>query len=78
VGGICISGTVYDQIKTKLALGYEDMGAQAVKNIAEPVHMYRVQLESELAGPTASSRNGPRLEEQGVPCPLRGVRDATC
>jgi adenylate cyclase len=32
-GGLCISGTVYDQIKTKLALGYEDLGAQAVKNI---------------------------------------------
>jgi class 3 adenylate cyclase len=35
-GGICIAGSVYEQIKTKLALGYKDMGAQAVKNIAEP------------------------------------------
>src|SRR2546426_11913770 len=44
-GGLCISGTVYDQIKTKLALGYEDLGAQAVKNIAEPVRGYRGQRE---------------------------------
>jgi adenylate cyclase len=44
-GGICISGSVYDQVKTKLDLGYVDLGAQAVKNIAEPVRVYRVQLE---------------------------------
>src|ERR671931_1370172 len=44
-GGLCVSETVYDQIKSKLALGYEDLGVQAVKNIAEPVRVYRVQLE---------------------------------
>ncbi|MBW1735807.1 MAG: CHASE2 domain-containing protein [Deltaproteobacteria bacterium] len=41
-GGICISGTAYDQVKRKLDLGYEFMGDQAVKNIAEPVRAYRV------------------------------------
>src|ERR1700680_1223341 len=41
-GGICISNTVHDQVKNKLALSYEDLGEQAVKNIAEPVHVYRV------------------------------------
>jgi Adenylate and Guanylate cyclase catalytic domain len=40
-GGLCISGTVYDQVKTKLALDYEELGAQAVKNIAEPVRFRR-------------------------------------
>src|SRR5882724_3677792 len=50
-GGICIAGTVYDQIKTKLALGYEDLGTQAVKNIAEPVRVYRVRLETGVAAP---------------------------
>jgi adenylate cyclase len=53
-GGICIAGSVYEQIKTKLALGYEDLGAQAVKNIAEPVRVYRVQMESGVAAPPAS------------------------
>jgi adenylate cyclase len=43
---ICISGTVYDQVENKLDLGYEYLGEQAVKNIAKPVRMYRVQLES--------------------------------
>ena len=33
-GGICISGTVHEQVRDKLALGYEDLGEQTVKNIA--------------------------------------------
>jgi adenylate cyclase len=49
-GGICISGTVYDQVKSKLALSYEDLGPQTVKNIAEPVRVYRVEVPSPLRG----------------------------
>ena len=33
-GGICISGTVYDQVKNKLGLEYEYLGEQSVKNIS--------------------------------------------
>jgi TolB-like protein/class 3 adenylate cyclase/Tfp pilus assembly protein PilF len=44
-GGICISHTVHDQVKNKLALNYEDLGPQTVKNIAEPVRVFRVMLE---------------------------------
>jgi len=44
-GGICISGTVHDHIKNKLPLQYEDLGEQAVKNIAEPVRVWRIRLE---------------------------------
>ena len=36
-GGICISGTAYDQVKNKLAIGYEYVGEQTVKNIKEPI-----------------------------------------
>src|SRR5712691_2392645 len=50
-GGLCISGTVYDQVKTKLSLDYEELGAQVVKNIAEPVRVYRVHLEPRPAAP---------------------------
>jgi len=49
-GGICISGTVYDQIATKLALGYEFLGERVVKNITGPVRVYRVQTESKSPG----------------------------
>src|SRR5262245_44952901 len=44
-GGICISGTVYDQVMNKLALGYECLGEQQVKNITQPVRVWRVRLE---------------------------------
>jgi TolB-like protein/class 3 adenylate cyclase/Tfp pilus assembly protein PilF len=49
-GGICISGVVYDQIKIKLNLGYEYLGEHTVKNIAEPIRVYRVLMEPEAAG----------------------------
>jgi len=44
-GGICISGTVYEHVKNKLVLGYESLGEHTVKNIAEPVRVYRINLE---------------------------------
>src|SRR5260370_14354911 len=40
--GVCISGTVCDQIGTKLPLAFTDLGEQQVKNISQPVHVYRV------------------------------------
>jgi adenylate cyclase len=49
-GGICISGTVYDQVKNKLDLGYEYSGEHTVKNIIEPVRVYRVLIEPEAIG----------------------------
>ena len=48
-GGICISGTVYEQIATILSLGYHDMGDQQVKNISRPVRSYAVRLDGEGA-----------------------------
>jgi adenylate cyclase len=44
-GGICISEAAYTQVKNKLALGYEYIGEQQVKNIAEPVRAYKVQTD---------------------------------
>jgi adenylate cyclase len=41
-GGICISGKVHDEVRGKLPLGYADLGLQRVKNIAEPVRVWRV------------------------------------
>jgi adenylate cyclase len=44
-GGVCLSGNVHDQVRGKLDLAFEDMGAQSLKNIAEPVRAYRVVLD---------------------------------
>jgi adenylate cyclase len=53
-GGICISGTVYDQVENKLTLGYEYLGEQIVKNIAKPVRVYRVVAPEVVASVQAS------------------------
>jgi adenylate cyclase len=49
-GGVCISGTAFDQVKNKLNLGYKYLGEQTVKNILEPVRLYKVLMEPEAAG----------------------------
>ena len=43
-GGICVAGTVYDQVKNKLDLEYKNLGEQKVKNIADAVRAYAVLL----------------------------------
>ncbi len=48
-GGICISGSAHEQIKNKLALGYEYIGEHTVKNIAEPLKVYRVPMGPKFA-----------------------------
>jgi TolB-like protein/class 3 adenylate cyclase len=49
-GGITISGTAYDQVKGKLAVGYADLGQQRVKNMTEPVRVYKVLMDPVTAG----------------------------
>jgi adenylate cyclase len=49
-GGICISGTAYDQVENKLSLGYQYLGEQTVKNIVKPVRVYKVLMEPEAVG----------------------------
>ena len=49
-GGICISRTAYDHVKNKLEVGYEYLGEHTVKNIAEPVRVYRLLTEPEDTG----------------------------
>jgi adenylate cyclase len=49
-GGICVSKTAFDQIETKLPLGYEYLGEQSVKNIPKPIGAYRVLMKPDAAG----------------------------
>ena len=46
-GGICISGTVFDHVKTKPDLHFEPLGEQRLKNIQQPVRTYRALIEGE-------------------------------
>ncbi len=49
-GGICVARNVFNQVKNKVDLGFEDMGEQDIKNITEPVRAYRVLKGSEAPG----------------------------
>jgi adenylate cyclase len=64
-GGICISGTVYEHIKDKLALWEEYLGEHTVKNIKHPVRVYRVRMEPGAEAPKVS------IEETQKPKPWK-------
>ncbi len=56
-GGICLSGSAHEQVEGKTEYGFEDIGEHEVKNIARPVHAYRIAVDSqaEPAKPLAAS-----------------------
>lgn len=64
-GGISVSGTVYDQIENKLALGYEYQGEHTVKNIAKPIRVYRVLMEP-VATQTGSVKHLERPDKPSI------------
>ena len=54
-GGICISGSVHEQVRDRLDLPFDDLGEQEVKNIARPVQVWHWLPEGSAAsGPTAT------------------------
>jgi adenylate cyclase len=72
-GGICISRSAYDQVRKKLSLGYEYLGEHSVKNIDEPVRVYRVLTAPEYVGrvigeKTAAGKKWRRLAYTAVAC----------
>jgi adenylate cyclase len=69
-GGICLSGVVYDQVKNKLGLSYEDLGEQVVKNIADPVRVWRIKMEPEEVRNPKSEVRSPESKIPG-PQPRR-------
>jgi adenylate cyclase len=55
-GGICVSKAVRDQAQGRLQLGFEDLGEKALKNIAQPVHAYRVAAALVAAAAPAAAK----------------------
>jgi adenylate cyclase len=55
-GGICVSRNVYDQIKDKLDFTFEYVGEHEVKNIKEPVRVYKVLMDSERPRPLVEEK----------------------
>jgi len=56
-GGVCISGTAYDHLKSKIDVGYESLGNQKVKNLEEPIRVYRVLVAPESVGKVIGNTN---------------------
>jgi class 3 adenylate cyclase len=74
-GGIAMSGGVFDQVKNKLDLRYRDRGRHRVKNIAEPIRVYGVELAD---GVEASQRSLLRLFWTAPRVRVGGARHAAC
>ena len=51
-GGICVSAAVREQVGGRLDTRFEDLGEQSVKNIARPIHVYRVAVPAAGAAPS--------------------------
>jgi adenylate cyclase len=63
-GGICVSRGVRDHIRHKLPFGFEDLGEQSVKNIAQPVRVFRLRPEGP---PPAEPEPAPAIAEDAAP-----------
>jgi class 3 adenylate cyclase len=61
-GGICISGSIFDQIEGKLSLHFQDIGEQTLKNIARPVRalVLRGSVPAVAPSPAPAARRRPR------------------
>jgi class 3 adenylate cyclase/TolB-like protein len=62
-GGICVSRTVVDHVQSKLALSFESLGQHHVKNISEPVAVFRISGTSRRVRGKAAKR---RVYQQGA------------
>ncbi|NNG05298.1 MAG: adenylate/guanylate cyclase domain-containing protein [Inquilinus sp.] len=71
-GGVTISGTVHELVRRKFEIGFEFVGAQPVKNIAEPVPSYRLLLHGETATEQAAHPAG----TAATPSPSPAMPDA--
>jgi adenylate cyclase len=62
-GGLCVSGVTYDQVRKILPLSFTDLGAQAVKNIEEPVRAYQVEVRG-MKAPSAAKDGLPPVDSK--------------
>jgi class 3 adenylate cyclase len=64
-GGICVSRGVRDHVRRRLPYGFEDLGEQSVKNIAQPIRVFR--LISDATKPESPSGREASLVANGEP-----------
>lgn len=71
-GGICISSKVHEEIGSKLPLGFRDLGFQSLKNIANPVHIYAVDVAAGVA-PRVAKDAAKRAVTRGAWLAVAGI-----
>ena len=73
-GGICVSKSVWDQVKSRLDICYENLGKQRLKNINEEVEVYRIQLENRSVDSSLISEKEVETGKMDLPLPeLRSI-----
>jgi class 3 adenylate cyclase len=60
-GGICVSRAVRDPVRDKLAFGFDDLGEVLAKNIARPIHVFRVRHDPETDTPAPAASRPQRV-----------------
>lgn len=63
-GGICLSAKVFDEVRNKLDLTFEDLGDQHVKNVVEPVRVYRIAVDESVGAPASPTGESPRRHQR--------------
>jgi len=69
-GGICISGSAYEQIATKLSLGYQNLGDHVLKNISRPIRVYKIPTELDEKTGTEIEQHTPAQPFSGNGMPI--------
>ena len=63
-GGVTLSDDAYRQVRTKLKVTFEDMGDQEVKNIAEPIGVYRIKLDDDRGRREVSAVDSRTMQQE--------------
>jgi adenylate cyclase len=66
-GGICVSDDAYRQIRGKVHTGFDDLGAQTLKNIAEPMRAWRVRPAGQSAAVVQSASDVSQAQPLALP-----------
>jgi adenylate cyclase len=66
-GGVCISDDAHRQIRGKVDIAFEDMGSQTLKNIAEPMRIWRIRIGGEGVSASPQSASFGPLQSRPFP-----------
>jgi adenylate cyclase len=65
-GGICVSSTVFNHVNGKTDLEFEDLGNREIKNITNPVHVYRMVLDGKPRDPNTAGPRGNSFRQRWI------------